>query len=115
MAIVGLVIVSVAPARAEDPVPVADCALAVASLIESWHAVWPVSPAARPGQLIVEDAHGRRHSITEYESMTRHLRSANAACRQQDSARVMTEMRIVSAWLAADNSGRKTLNMIAQE
>lgn len=107
LALIGLMVLSTAPAMAADLSARPVCAAAVDTVLEAWHAVWPAWPATKPGQAMVEDSAGHRHSLSEYDAMRRRFRLAREECSQNGSEQAMAELRIVSAWLGDDTlSGR---------
>jgi len=112
IALVGLFGLSSSPAFADGS---GNCSSEYSKVVDAWNATWTGWPNAKPGHSMVEDAHGHRHTIVEYESMLRRLRHGRDLCAQQDSADAIRDLHIVRSWLNADNHSAQMIGLIEPE
>lgn len=115
IAIIGLFGLSGSSAFAEGSVSAANCSAEYSAVVNAWNATWTGWPTAKPGHSMVEDVHGHRHSIVEYESMLRRLRHDRDLCAQQNAANAIRDLRIVRSWLNADNKSEQVIGLIEPE
>lgn len=115
LAIVGGLALTSSSAFAEGSANAATCSAEYSRVVDAWNANWTGWPTAKPGHSMVEDVHGHRHSIVEYESMLRRLRHGRDLCAQQDSADAIRDLRIVRSWLSADNNPAQIIGLIEPE
>jgi len=87
---------------AEAPSGAAACQDAYQAVAGEWRAAWPAWPAVKPGNAMITDSKGHRHTLAEYEGMLRRLREGHAACDRHEEVAADDEIRLVHGWLNED-------------